>query len=97
MFLTQQHNYGVDETCKHFVDRRMWQNSFVLVVTKANVERYVPSGRFHASQMPAKANGPGSVRVMLKTRLMGVALFAFRAGFGADPFFFQAEDGIRDA
>ena len=47
--------------------------------------KYVPSGRFHASQMPAKANGPGSVRVMLKRRLMGLVVFVFRAGFSAAP------------
>src|SRR5258708_29296618 len=68
--------------------RRSWiwaTSSLGSVVTKANVSRYVPSGRFRSSQMPGKANGPGSVRVMLKTRLMGLAVFAFRAGFGAEP------------
>jgi hypothetical protein len=38
------------------------------VVTIAKVSRRLPSGRFHESQMPAKAKGPGSVSVMAKTR-----------------------------
>src|SRR4030081_3723803 len=55
------------------------------VVTIAKVSRRVPSDRFHESQMPAKAKGPGSVRVMAKTRLMGLDAFFFLAGFGAVP------------
>jgi hypothetical protein len=44
----------------------------------AKVSRQVPSDRFHASQIPAKAKGLGSVRVMAKTRLTGLrALRAF--------------------
>jgi len=38
------------------------------VVTIAKVSRRLPSGRFHESQMPAKAKGHGSVSVMAKTR-----------------------------
>jgi hypothetical protein len=47
------------------------------VVTKAKVSRRVPSSRFHESSMPAKAKGPGSVRVMAKTCLMGFGAFFF--------------------
>jgi hypothetical protein len=54
------------------------------VVTKANVSRYVRSGRFHASQMPAKANGPAR-QSDVEDALDGLRRFAFRAGFGAAP------------
>src|SRR5258705_2914547 len=62
--------------------RQSWiwaTSSLGSVVTKANVSRYVPSGLFHASQMPAKANGPGSARVMLK--LDGFGRFCFPRRF----------------
>jgi hypothetical protein len=44
-------------------------------MTRAKVSSRVASGRFHESHMPAKAKGPGSVRVMAKTRLTGLAAF----------------------
>src|SRR5437879_719668 len=64
--------------------RRSWiwaTSSLGSVVTKANVSRYVPSGRFHASQMPAKGERAGLGQSDVEDALDGLGRFCFPRRF----------------